>query len=68
MINVSILHCFPSINQEYLRGTVRNYVVFKTGILGLSIMYGSVPSKKVKKEPDGQIEINIILIKLILFH
>lgn len=27
----------------------------KQAFWGLSIIYGSVPSKKVKKEPDGQI-------------
>lgn len=33
--------------------TVGNYTVFK--ICGAQHKYESVPSKKVKKEPDGQI-------------
>lgn len=45
-----------SINQEYLWETVENYTVFlKQASVGLSTVDESVPSKKVKKEPDGQI-------------
>lgn len=41
----------PSINQEYLWGTV---VFLKQAFVGLSTVYESVNSKEVKKEPGGQ--------------
>jgi hypothetical protein len=54
VINVPIVHCFPSINQEYLWEAVGNYIVSKGALMRLSIIDESVLSEKVIKEPGGK--------------
>lgn len=34
MVNVPIMHCFPSIDQEYVWEVIGNYIVLKTDIHG----------------------------------
>lgn len=60
MSNVPIMHCFPTIYQEYVWETVGDYTVFKSLLWGLSTTYESVPSKKVKKKRGQMVKFRLM--------